>query len=474
MIVNNISQIKNKNFFAIIIGSGPAGISIALELEKKKIDSLLLEAGDIENNELSEKFLQSESIGDHDGNFVANRMRMFGGTSSIWGGNCNPMTKNDFVDWPITKKDLDKYNTRTSEILNLRKNFISENINDNLNMYNLVWSNVRFNENYFDHIKKSKYITLSLNTSFQNFNNVENKINSVTCINNQKKYDFKSDNFILACGGIENSRLLLWSKLKNNKLFNSDLPIGKYYMHHPYHKVANGLINYKKFINYYSKNNLKNGVVITCDSSIYLEANNKFVLSNQILNSGMYINFKGIDVKNNLFKQLRCVAPKFIKKLYDEINAKEVYEFSISTLQEQKPSDENRVTLSNRLDPLGIPLTKIFWKKFRSEKKSARIILEEIGKLFLDQELGRLAIEDYLYNDNMNYDVTSGNHQMGGTRIGVSKHDSVVDKNLKVHDIENLYVAGSSVFRTSGHCHPTYTVVQLSLRLAEHIISITN
>ena len=61
---------------------------------------------------------------------------------------------------------------------------------------------------------------------------------------------------------------------------------------------------------------------------------------------------------------------------------------------------------------------------------------------------------------------------MGGTRIGVSVTDSVVDKNLKVHGIENLYITGSSVFRTSGHCHPTYTIVQLSLRLAEHIISI--
>ena len=61
---------------------------------------------------------------------------------------------------------------------------------------------------------------------------------------------------------------------------------------------------------------------------------------------------------------------------------------------------------------------------------------------------------------------------MGGTRIGLNKSDSVVDKNLKVHGIKNLYIAGSSVFRTSGHCHPTYTLVQLSLRLAEHIINL--
>ncbi len=73
MIFNNLNQTDNKDFFAIIVGSGPAGISIALELEKKKIYSLIIESGELENNSISEKYLKSESIGDHDGNYVSNR-----------------------------------------------------------------------------------------------------------------------------------------------------------------------------------------------------------------------------------------------------------------------------------------------------------------------------------------------------------------------------------------------------------------
>ena len=53
--------------------------------------------------------------------------------------------------------------------------------------------------------------------------------------------------------------------------------------------------------------------------------------------------------------------------------------------------------------------------------------------------------------------------------MGYSQNDSVVDKNLKVHDVENLYINGSSVFRTGGHCHPTYSIVKLSLRLGDHL-----
>ena len=54
-----------------------------------------------------------------------------------------------------------------------------------------------------------------------------------------------------------------------------------------------------------------------------LEANDDFMSSNDIINSGMYINFKEVNVKNDLFKQLRCVAPEFIKNIYDDIKTKQ-------------------------------------------------------------------------------------------------------------------------------------------------------
>ena len=49
------------------------------------------------------------------------------------------------------------------------------------------------------------------------------------------------------------------------------------------------------------------------------------------------------------------------------------------------------------------------------------------------------------------------------------KNEGVVDKNLKVQNISNLYVIGSSVFPAGGHFNPTFTIVQLSLRLVKHL-----
>ena len=63
----------------------------------------------------------------------------------------------------------------------------------------------------------------------------------------------------------------------------------------------------------------------------------------------------------------------------------------------------------------------------------------------------------------------NGYHHIGGTRMGDNISNSVVDKNCKVHKIQNLFVAGSSVFPTAGHAYPTLTITQLSLRLGDYI-----
>ena len=60
---------------------------------------------------------------------------------------------------------------------------------------------------------------------------------------------------------------------------------------------------------------------------------------------------------------------------------------------------------------------------------------------------------------------------MGGTKMGTNNRNGVVDKNLKIFGIKNMYVAGSSVFPTGGHANPTLTIVQLSKRLAKNISS---
>jgi choline dehydrogenase-like flavoprotein len=60
-------------------------------------------------------------------------------------------------------------------------------------------------------------------------------------------------------------------------------------------------------------------------------------------------------------------------------------------------------------------------------------------------------------------------HHMGATRMSVDRDEGVVDENCRVHGIDNLYVAGCSVFPTSGIANPSLTLVALAMRMSDHL-----
>ena len=60
-------------------------------------------------------------------------------------------------------------------------------------------------------------------------------------------------------------------------------------------------------------------------------------------------------------------------------------------------------------------------------------------------------------------------HHMGSTRMAVSPRNGVVDANCRLHGVDNLYIAGSSVFPTSGIANPSLTLLALGFRLGDHV-----
>jgi choline dehydrogenase-like flavoprotein len=72
---------------------------------------------------------------------------------------------------------------------------------------------------------------------------------------------------------------------------------------------------------------------------------------------------------------------------------------------------------------------------------------------------------------NLTDQWTVNGHHIGTTRMSASTAptEGVVDQNLKVHGVDNLYVGGASVFASAGISNPTMTIITLSIRLAEHV-----
>jgi choline dehydrogenase-like flavoprotein len=58
---------------------------------------------------------------------------------------------------------------------------------------------------------------------------------------------------------------------------------------------------------------------------------------------------------------------------------------------------------------------------------------------------------------------------MGTTRMGTDPTESVVDPDCRTHDLDNCWIASSSVFPTGGAVNPTLTIAALALRTADHV-----
>ena len=468
MILNNLNEIRQQNE-VVIIGSGPAGISVALQLEKKGINSFIFEAGNINYDEQSQSLYDGKVIGDEYPDLKISRLRQFGGTSGHWGGSCLELDSYDFKKWPITKSALDPYRQNSYEILNIKGNFYKKSFNDDFDFFNLNWSNVRFSEKYFEKIKKSKKISLILNCPLLMLNGKDGIIENAEFKKNYKK-KVKAKYFVIATGGIENSRLLLWIKENNNNLFDERLPIGKFWMDHPYHSVAEGIIFHDKFHEFLKKSKIEKYFDFNCNYSFYFSPKRNFIDQSNLLNTCLLFDIRQIDreFKNNFLNRLKCLAPNVVKnKFFFEKTYKD-YKFSLSLIKDQKPTIENKIILSNDKDELGIPKPILHWKRSENVRRSSRIIVERFAQFLISENLGRLAANQFLFNNEI-YKHENGYHHIGGTRMGENISNSVVDKNCKVHKIQNLFVAGSSVFPTAGHAYPTLTITQLSLRLADYI-----
>ena len=120
------------------------------------------------------------------------------------------------------------------------------------------------------------------------------------------------------------------------------------------------------------------------------------------------------------------------------------------------------------MDKFGVPAAKLQWRVNDIDISTIRKTQEVFDSYLRENNLGHM---EGLLGSTMPYpQLGGGSHHMGTTRMGVQPETSVVDKDLKMHGIENLYIAGSSVFPTGGSCNPTFTIIALSLRLADKLL----
>ena len=136
---------------------------------------------------------------------------------------------------------------------------------------------------------------------------------------------------------------------------------------------------------------------------------------------------------------------------------------------EQRPDPDNRITLSPERDRFGMRLPRLAWRVHAEELRTLRAVTEAVGQVFQRQGWGEMQVAPWLCEgtEAARPHLEDTYHHHGTTRMATTPADGVVDPHCQVFGVENLYVAGSSVFPTSGYANPTLTIVALAIRLAD-------
>ncbi|WP_240198224.1 GMC oxidoreductase [Novosphingobium sp. P6W] len=327
----------------------------------------------------------------------------------------------------------------------------------------------------------------------------------VTCVEVSslagRRARFHARAFVLAAGGIENPRLLLASQSHDGVgLGNENDLVGRFFMEHPHARggkvVANDVWSLLKAFG-------KRRRIAGQDVAALLAPGRQLQEREGILNTSFTVaarqpaahaQFAGMRayhrVKHDLEPTRGSRAVWLSVKRAAHIGQKVIdparpwllqklgkLEMALLVRAEQAPNPDSRVTLSRTRDALGIPRVKLDWKTSDLDIHSVERLVAAMRREMERLGLGTVDPAEWLTQDNRHWQTDrlisshpiGGYHHMGTTRMASDPKQGVVDAQCRVHGVDNLYVAGSSVFPTSGWANPTFTIAALALRTADHI-----
>ncbi|MDE1167821.1 MAG: GMC family oxidoreductase [Pseudomonas sp.] len=257
--------------------------------------------------------------------------------------------------------------------------------------------------------------------------------------------------FILAANGIESPKLLLLSASDKHPkgLANSSDTVGRNLMDHPSNsltfEVDEPLWPGRGPMSPASIQGMRDGDFRSQHSAFRLDISNSSRVASitaALIAQGVY--------GTELEQRIRHLA---------------AHQVSIKNVLEQLPNPENRVTLSERKDKLGIPTPRISYSidayVERGMVESSRIY-EDIARLMGGTNLQHSPAGKYSNNQ----------HITGTMSMGSDPKTSVVDAFGRTHDHENLFIASTGVMPTVNTVNSTLTAVALALRTADHMIKV--
>ena len=475
--------------FVVVIGAGPAGISLCNELHERKIRTVLIESGSFdysaENQSLNEGLVdRSDGSLPHEDIHLW-RMRMFGGGSNIWGGACVKYDHADFIEphsgkgWPIPFSEVSRYYGQAAEYFGIPDSYdqfdeVIDGLRGTSDFETKSWLKAKNNTNFGFKFRKtfeaSRFVHLltKFNLVNLNYSSDNNSVDSVDLANlDGRTFNLVSTRVVLCMGGIEIPRILLSSDNKQgNRLDGHNRNIGAFYS--PHINITHGLLLLKPGVG--SKPNY-----LEFDDAVEKRVFVSLKESSLTANPAKYLNVKwtlepfGAVDKNVLSSPLSRLF--YNSDTSDQLKAallkKSPHLFALNGAFDQTPYKDSRISLYGEVDSLGVKKVKLSHRV--NEDDFAKIA--NTFKAFAHQ-IGELDLGRFSYIDPRDAFMAQGggaSHHIGTTRMADDSSDGVVDSNCRVFGMSNLFICSSSIFPTPGHANPTYTIVAFAVRLAEFL-----
>ncbi len=306
-------------------------------------------------------------------------------------------------------------------------------------------------------------------------------------------HQVRAKRFILACGGIENPRLLLASNGTDpNGLGNECGLVGRFF--HEHLQLPCGLLvaphggseaaRYSRLYPLGGTACLPGLELSPAAQSAWRVPNVSISIDPLYDREGAFIALQklrsdfrdrrlGLDTLKRLWRvgtQCGEWAPEAWRRfVHGDRPQGDPRQFIVFARSEQTPNPASRITLSSETDELGMRRAVLDWHTTPFDRKGIRLVASHAMQEFRRLGIGEIIEADWLAGTDWPEDLAGGPHHMGTTRMSSDPRTGVVDKNCKVHGVEGLYITGSSVFPTGGHANPTLSILALAIRLADHV-----
>lgn len=482
-----------------IIGAGPAGITLARSFIGSHVRVCLIESGGLQFDSQVQDLYEGENAGIAYP-LKANRLRFFGGSSNHWGGYCRPLEAIDFEQrdwvpysgWPFGINEISPYYPAASKLVEIAPLNYDDKASGQVTpdpttgrvqvRYTHFSPPTRFGSRYGEELKQADNIQVLLNANVANIASLEQgqevthlDIRTLTGLSHQ----IRARVYVLATGGLENARVLLLSnKSIPAGLGNQHDLVGRFFMEHPHILGPAQIVvgDRKRLPQIYGRRVYADGRSAHAafnPSKTSLHQRRLLNATVMVGDAGVYNTTTKTDWVNGISHMEMLKAAK--RFLTDGLGPADPTQpdllgnwLGLGCACEQTPNPDSRVSLAETKDALGLRRIRLDWRLTEQERHSVVEHIRSVAMEFGAQSIGRMLM-DILDDGRWPDKVRGGAHHMGTTRMHDDPRQGVVDRNCKVHGVGNLYIAGSSVFPTSGASNPTLTLVALTLRLADHL-----